>query len=157
MKIKDLVIKAYKAKVESERQKVLYDGFRQQIQKHFDKQAADTTSIEVDNIVASKRERIDINYLPEKLRQKLDKRLFKKVTNRTYFIKDIDGLVELLREAGIKPKQFKQLIDVAINVNKEELKKMYELGEITKADLDGCYTAKIIKYIDLRAGKGGTD
>jgi len=157
MKIEDLVLKAHEAKLAIEKYSSELASLKQYIQKYFDKSTSGFVS--VDNIIASKRERVDITYFPEKLRESLSKKIFNKVTNKKYYIKDLEGLVELLKEAGVSPSEFKKLIDVEITVNKEAMKQAYEVGDISKEDLAGCYSAKIIKYVQLNEGKekGGTD
>jgi len=158
MNIEEIIRKAFKAKQLSEKFDDELQVCKQLIQQHFDKLAANNaTIVKVDDIVASKRERVDIQYFPDKLRESLTKKAFNKVTNRTYIIKDIDGLIEILKEAEISPRDFKKYIEPQITVNKEAIKQLFETGDITKEDLDGCYSAKIVKYIDLRVGKGVED
>jgi len=149
MNIKGLVKKAFRAKQMSAEFSLEYDNLRKKIQQHFDTNAAENI-IAVDDIRVSKRSKIYIDYFVGKLREKLHKTVFSKVTSRTYYIKDINGLIELMKQAGIKPSQFKKLIDVKIEVNGNMIKQLYEVGDITKEDLDGCYEVKVTNYIDMR-------
>ena len=148
IKIKELLNETSKNKRLADKYTNLYNQNRVELQKYFD----NTTSNQIgnDDIVVTKRERINIIYNIYKLREKLDKNIFKKVTNRRYYVKDLDGLVELMKQAGIKPKDFKKYVDADISVDKSQIKKLYEAGEISISDLEGCFHATITKYIDVR-------
>jgi len=152
MNIKDLIKKAFRAKQMSAEFSLEYDSLRKKIQQHFDTNSAENVIV-ADGIRVSKRSKIYITYFAEKLREKVSKSTFSKITSRTYYIKDINSLVELLKEAGIKPLQFKKLIDVKIEVKGDAIKQMYEVGDITKEDLDGCYEVKVTNFIDMRQVK----
>ena len=156
MNIEGLTKKAFDAKKKVENYSAILAETKAKLQSYFDKEsAAGINSISSEGAIASKRERVDITYFPEKLREKLSKKMFARVTKREYVITDIDGLVELMKEAGIKPNEFKSLLNVKIDVDKESLKKEFDIGNITKEDLDGCYEAKIVKWVDIRASKEG--
>lgn len=63
-----------------------------------------------------------------------------RVVSKSYVINDIQGLIQLLKIHGIKPKEFKKFIKVEKTVNKQVLDNFYSLGLVTMEDLNGCYT-----------------
>lgn len=111
----------------------------------------------INMITARVYENIKLDYFPDKLKEKLDPELFNEVTSKTYTISDFNGLVELLKEHGITPKQFKKYITVTTNVDKERIKQLYDVGDITQKMLNGCYSAKLVKSIRILERKGGSD
>lgn len=79
----------------------------------------------------------------EKLKEKLSKPKQKQVINKTYVIKDFNGLVKYLKTCGVDAKKFKKYIEVQENLNEEELNRLYEVGEISRKEVDGCYTIQM--------------
>jgi hypothetical protein len=141
-------------------QKTLLEN-KSKIQMYFDKNP-DVNIITVTSrnlekgskvIEAKKVERVYIDYDIPALQKKLDKDVFDKIANKQFVVNDMDGLIELLKESGIKPKEFKPFIQVLLTPNKEALKQAYEVGTITKTDLDGCYTAKLVKSVQIKEKK----
>ena len=79
---------------------------------------------------------------PEKLKEKLSKKLYKDVTEKTYTVNDMAGLVEYLKTCGVNPKKFKQYIDVDESINDSEINRLYDTGKISMEDVSGCYDIK---------------
>lgn len=133
------------------------------IQDYFDKHDIKELEVEPDemnggpSLIAKKSERVTIEYLVDKLKESLSKDIFNEVVLKDYRITDINGLIALLKKAGIKPDEFKQYIDVTTTPNNEALKQLYAVGDITKEDLKGCYNAKIVKSISIKERKGDTN
>ena len=155
--IDNMVKDAYKLKLTADSCANEYTQAKVKLQKHFDTlDDTDEVVVESDDgkIVAAKRSRVNIQYYPDKLRKKLPKKLFNEVTNRNYRVTDIEGLIELLKAAGIKQNDFKKYIDVDITIKQDELKQLFEVGDVALDDLKGCYEANVSKYIDIRK-KGG--
>jgi predicted transcriptional regulator len=67
------------------------------------------------------------------------------------------SLSKMLKAAGVDAKEFKKYIGVETSVNSSALQQLYSVGDITKQQLKGCYTAKIVKSIRISERKGGTD
>jgi hypothetical protein len=105
-------------------------------------------------ITAYISERMDIEYDSGKLAKKLSKDVMDEIVTKTYIIKDIDGLIKLVKKAGIKPQEFKQYLSVQAMVNKQEIKRLYDEGYIKMEDLQGCYTAKVTKGVRFSIRKG---
>lgn len=94
-------------------------------------------------------ERIYITYFADKLKEKLSKELCSKIIDKQYVIKEISDAVALLKKAGVKPDQFKKILFVNEQVNKEKIRNLFEVGTITKDDLKGCYSATLSKSIQI--------
>lgn len=80
-----------------------------------------------------------IVWYPDKLEKRLKKSLRNKVIQKRYFINDIDGLIEYLKEHDVDPKQFKKYLDVEKEVDNVAIDNLHNTGEISKKDIEGCY------------------
>lgn len=149
MKIEDLIKEAFNLKKKLEETTKEYETVRRKIQSEFDK-STNQQQIEVDNIMARKVERIKVDYKADKLKKQLPKNIVPKVIKKEYRIKDMDKLKKILKDAGVNPDKFKECIDIITYVDKIKIKQLFEIGEINKDHLQGCYDANIIKYIDIR-------
>lgn len=78
-------------------------------------------------------------WYPDKLEKRLKKSLRNKVIQKRYFINDIDGLIEYLKEHDVDPKQFKKYLDVEKEVDNVAIDNLHNTGEISKKDIEGCY------------------
>lgn len=103
------------------------------------------------NLRVNKIRKKKIIWNVDKLKKKLDKKVFKKVVSKTYTISDMDGLIKYLKACGVDAKKFKKYITVTEEVQDEKINNLYEVGEITKEDIAGCYTVECGEpYITLR-------
>lgn len=75
----------------------------------------------------------------DKLKKKLEKKVYNKIANKTYTINDMNGLVKYLKTCGVDAKKFKKYIDVSEELNEDSLNNLYETGEIKKEEVAGCY------------------
>lgn len=90
----------------------------------------------------------------DKLKKKLDKKTIKKIITKKYTINDMNGLVEYLKECGVNPKKFKKFLTVDEELNEVELNRLYDLGEIDKEQVNGCYKIEMSEpYIKLTEQK----
>ena len=90
----------------------------------------------------------------DKLKKKLDKKVVKKIITKKYTINDMNGLVEYLKECGVNPKKFKKFLTVDEELNEVELNRLYDLGEIDKEHVNGCYKMEMSEpYIKLTEQK----
>ena len=90
----------------------------------------------------------------DKLKKKLDKKVIKKIITKKYTINDMNGLVEYLKECGVNPKKFKKFLTVDEELNDVELNRLYDLGEIDKEQVNGCYKVEMSEpYIKLTEQK----
>lgn len=140
------------------------DENKKKIQKYFDENGIKILEVPVvDNetsytkVVCKKSERVTIKYDVDKLKEKLDDEMFIEVTNRSYIIKDIDAMIKLMREAGVRARDFKALIDAKITPNTQAIKALYDAGELTMKSLKGTYQATISKSIKISEETGDKD
>lgn len=158
MSIEELVLAAVNLQYKMEEDSIKLSSLKSRIQKYFDDNNKDRVDVHSlsgkDCYSVSKQERVNITYDVDKLKKRLNKETFNEITDRKYIITDIDGIVKLLKRAKIKPEEFKQLIDVETTVNREALKQLYSIGEITMDKLKGCYDAKINKSIKIIVKQG---
>lgn len=90
----------------------------------------------------------------DKLKKKLDKKVIKKIITKKYTINDMNGLAEYLKECGVNPKKFKKFLTVDEELNEVELNRLYDLGEIDKEQVNGCYKMEMGEpYIKLTEQK----
>lgn len=90
----------------------------------------------------------------DKLKKKLDKKVIKKIVTKKYTINDMNGLIEYLKECGVNPKKFKKFLTVDEELNEIELNRLYDLGEISKEQINGCYKMEMSEpYIKLTEQK----
>lgn len=142
-----IIDEMYELKIKKDKAEEEYNKRRDILIKAFDNSASN--SISSDNHSAVCRKTLIITYDIEKLERKLSKILRKEVINKEVVVVDYAGLTSLLREAGIKPKQFKDLIEVRKTVNNEAIKKLFDTEQLTLDDIDGCYNAQIRKSITI--------
>lgn len=79
----------------------------------------------------------------EKLKEKLDKKTYNKIVDKTYTINDIEGLIKYLKSCGVDAKKFKKFIEVNEEVDGTELNNLYDRGEIKKKQIEDCYEVKL--------------
>lgn len=65
--------------------------------------------------------------------------------SKKYSIIDYEGLVTYLKKCGVDPKVFKKFVAVQYVVDKDNIKQMYELGQLSLESLEGCYEVKLQK------------
>lgn len=82
-------------------------------------------------------------WLVEKLKEKLDKKTYNKIVDKTYTINDIEGLIKYLKSCGVDAKKFKKFIEVNEEVDGTELNNLYDRGEIKKKQIEDCYKVKL--------------
>ena len=167
MNVKDLIKRTYSIAKQANSLKKEYIENRAKIQEFFDKKGLNEVEVDPDPIMAEanhiskiivrKSESIKLVYIPEKLKESLDKELYNEIVSKQYSISDINGLIKLIKNAGISFKDFKKCINITESVSKEKIEHLYDVGDITKEDLEGCYTATIVKSIRITERKGGTN
>lgn len=128
------------------------DKNKKKIQKHFDQTGTKEMIVEGvagASLICKKSERCTIKYDVDKLKERFDDDVFIEMTKRSYTIKDINKMVSLMKDSGVKAKDFKSLLDVSISPNNAAIKQLYDVGEITMDQLKGTFEAKISKTIKI--------
>lgn len=140
------------------------DENKKKIQKYFDENGIKEMEVPVSQtaktqtkVVCKKTERATIKYDVDKLKEKLDDELFIEVTKRSYMIKDIDAMIKLMKESGVRARDFKALIEAKVTPDSQAIKRLYDAGEITMKTLKGTYQATISKSIKITEETGDKD
>ena len=68
-----------------------------------------------------------------------------------------DNMIKLVRDAGVKAKDFKSLIEAKITPDGQAIKRLYDAGEITMKQLKCAYKATISKSIKITEETGDKD
>lgn len=84
-----------------------------------------------------------IFWFVEKLKEKLDKKTYSEIVDKTYTINDIEGLTKYLKSCGVDAKKFKKFIEVNEEVDETKLNNLYDRGEIKKKQIEDCYEVKL--------------
>lgn len=79
----------------------------------------------------------------EKLKEKLDKKTYNEIVDKTYTINDIEGLIKYLKSCGVDAKKFKKFIEVNEEVDETKINNLYDRGEIKKKQIEDCYEVKL--------------
>lgn len=165
-KTHNLILETLELEEETGKLLLKIDENKKAIQKYFDENnikqmEVPITSTEDDKnldsrkrVVCKKFERANIKYDVDKLKSKLDDELFLEVTKRTYYINDINKMINLVKDAGVQAKEFKALIEAKITPDTQAIKRLYDAGELTLKQLKGAYTATISKSIKITEETG---
>lgn len=150
--IEDIVCEAYEIKGQIGGLLLKLDELEKEIHNHFDKEGTKEIITDLNDegtkqLSCKKIERVLMTYDVDKLKKKLDDDVFIEATKRSYEISDINKMISLMKDAGVKAKDFKALIVAHITPDNQAIKRLYDAGEITMKQIEGAYTAKISKSI----------
>ena len=163
-KVHNLILDTIELEEQAGKLLIQIDENKKKIQKFFDENGIKTMEVPVSQtanketkVVCKKTERATIKYDVDKLKEKLDDELFIEVTKRSYTIKDINAMVKLMKDAGVRARDFKALIEAKITPDTEAIKRLYDSGEITMKTLKGTFKATISKSIKITEETGDKD
>lgn len=94
------------------------------------------------NISVKRIQNHSIIFDPEKLSNKLTGSIKDVVLDKKYIINDYTKLVRYLKQCGVNPVVFKKYVSVEYTVNSDNIKNLYDMGDITLDDIEGCYEVK---------------
>jgi len=143
--------------------KAQYIENKQIIQNIFDKEKLKEYIVPADkvngkDIIVKRTERVTIEYLVDKLKQKLSKEIMNEITIKMYMITAMPRLIKLCKMYNVPVETFKECIQVEETINKDAIKQLYEVGDITHDDIAGCFKATLTKNISIKyRGKGDSD
>lgn len=163
-KVHNLILDTFELEAQAGKLLLQIDENKKQIQKFFDEKninkmevVVSETETNVTKIVCKKSERATVKYDVDKLKEKLDDEMFLEVTNRSYIITDINAMIKLMKDAGVKAKDFKALIEAKITPNSQAIKMLYDAGELTMKQLKDTFKATISKSIKISEETGDKD
>lgn len=97
------------------------------------------------NIVVKKVERVSVEFDAKKLQKRLNKKQVEQVITKRYIVNDADAFLAYLRECGCDPNILRDFLQSELSVDKKALDRLHDIGEVSKEDIDGCYTVKVSK------------
>lgn len=163
-KVHNLILETLELEEQAGSLLIKIDENKKKIQKFFDENGIKTMEVPVcetskseTKVICKKTERANIKYDVDKLKEKLDDELFLEVTKRSYTITDIDAMIKLMKESGVRARDFKALIEAKITPDTQAIKRLYDAGEITMSTLKGTYQATISKSIKISEETGDKD
>lgn len=118
--------------------------------KYFDKLAGNRKNAVFkdtngDTLTVTRVAPTSIRWLPDKLKKRVTKPMWKKLVKKKYEIVDINGLVQYLKSCGVDPVIFKGYIEVTETVDPEAIERLGDLGELTPHNIAGCYIVECSK------------
>lgn len=128
--------------------KMLLQHKKDQMAKYFT--VTGQKSVANDECTVFVQERTKIEYNVDAILETLGKDEAKRFVEWSYSIPDFKQFALFLKSKGITAKDVRPFLSVKKEVNQNKLTKLYEKGEITLEDLDGCYTASVTKSVALR-------
>lgn len=158
-KAKLLLAKAFTMKQKIDKATAEYNKIKASIYEFLEAQKTNSietyTADEIGNqdekVKATRVERVtSIKYDVDLLKKKIDKELFNEIVDKTYQINNIDAMIELLKKAGIKPKEFKKHITVSETINNGKIQQAYSVGDISLKDIAGAYQATVSQSLQIR-------
>lgn len=122
-----------------------------EIKKGLGKKDSLTVRTEEDSdFLVSRDTDVSLEFFADKLQKALDKDTFKKIVNKRVIIDDLDGLIALMKDNGISPKQFKKYISTEHEVDMDKVDHLIDTEEISIEDIHGCYKADFNEEIKIR-------
>lgn len=123
------------------------------IQKYFDEQESLDNSINAGNVKATKVTSAYIKYngysLERSLKKKEKTKIVDQVIKKKYEVVDIKAFTDLIKLTAITPHELKKHLHIIRTVDGDAVKRLFEKGDITKEDLDGCFESNIVNSIRL--------
>lgn len=116
--------------------------------KYFD--VSDKRSLSNEECTVYVQEKTSISYDILALERELPKEILSKILNKTYIIDNPEGMSNYLLNKGVNFKELKAYIKVDKSVNEKGMEALYDSGELSIEDLEGCYDAKVNKSIVLK-------
>lgn len=128
--------------------KMLLDQKKSVMAKYFQKSGK--RSVGNDEATVYVQDRTSIEYDVDAICSRLPKSLTDKFIKKTYTIDDWASFVAFLKRHGITGQEVRPFITVSKKVDQAVLSSMYEKGEVSLTDLEGCYEATNHSSVCLR-------
>ena len=107
---------------------------------HFVAMSGNTFAKEHQALKVKKVTPTTITWDADKLEEKLSKELCSQIIHKEYKVNDMAGLIQYLKSCGVNPKKFKSFLTIEKSVDANKIAQLDAIGEITHADVKGCYT-----------------
>jgi len=106
------------------------------------RRSATFSDINGDDLVVTKVDKIKIVWFPEKLKKKVEKRIWKQLIVKHYEVVDMAGLVAYLKSCNVDPMIFKSFIEVTESVDEKAVEALSDRGDLRVSDIAGCYATQ---------------
>ena len=126
---------------------LLLNGKKEVIKQYFEKSG--TSNIKTNDVTAFVQTRTKVDYDINKIKQKLEKDLYKLFIKCQYTLR-YKEFIKVCRLNNIDAKLFRNAIIKTESVDEAKLEQLYEQNEISIKDLEGCYDAKVSKTVSFR-------
>lgn len=105
-------------------------------------------------IVVNRIQKSSIKFDADKLEQVLGKDVASQIIQKTYYVEDMEGLIEYLKACGVNGKVFKSFIRVEKSVDQDALDRLENYGVISMDDIEDCYELVQSKpYFTVKVGR----
>lgn len=113
----------------------------------FPPKSDNTINVETNNKQYSitKVEKQTISWNANMLKKVLPNKYLDKIIKKHYTIINIDGMIKLMKKYNVPITDFNKYISIEESVDEHKLDNLYELGEISMKDVDGCYIVRMQK------------
>jgi hypothetical protein len=126
-----------------------YQARRLELLRVFDKSPLKKLSSGLHTAICKKSLVMDYDVEKMDKNNKLPQDLKAKIINKEILIENYPAIVQLLKDAGVSPADFKKYISVRKTVNKDVVKQLFEQELISLDDIQGCYTADMKRSIEI--------
>ena len=106
--------------------------------------------VDSENCIVFVKENTKIEYDVDAILKKVDEKLTKQFIKKDRVIVDWDGFVKFFKKLNADPKELRRFLSVTRKVDEASLKKLYDSGELSLEDLEGCYDAHVTKSVTLK-------
>lgn len=117
------------------------------------KDSASFKNAEGNEFLVSRKDSAVITFDAVKAKEKLDPKRFKAISNQKLMINDYAALIDLLKDYGVPPKEFKQFVEAEFTIDAEKLDHLLELEEITVEEIKEFSHAEFEDEIKIRKVK----
>lgn len=93
---------------------------------------------------------VRIKWFVDKLKKKLSKELFSKVTKKSYIISNVNGLFSYLKSLGANPKDVKKYITSVADVDANMIDKLSDLGLISDSQIADCFETSSSRFYKVQ-------
>lgn len=145
-----------KFKAIEEQYKELQSEFNEDMDSYFDRLAANrkTAKFEDTNgdvLSVTRVAPTKIEWIPEKLRARVTKPIWKQLVKKHYEVINMPGLIKYLKSRGVDPIIFRSFIEVTETVDEKAIERLGDIGKLTPHNIAGCYMVKSSKpYYKLK-------
>lgn len=123
----------------------VFDEFAEKGENKLEISGESKTLLANSSYTVTKVERPSVTFDAEKLEEVLGKEKSKAVIKKEYRIKDYSGLCSYLKSCNVNPAYFKKFLEVERTIDRKELERLYNIGEVSLSEIKSKGAYKIEK------------